>query len=440
MIPLHHSATFPADYREAEARPVLEAVFRLRSITVAGLAGMGKSNLARFVAFSPQAHKRYLKERAGQYRFVYVDCSALVEGDEAGILDEIAAQFQRLWMRAESTGSALDARRLLKELVLAVEPELTPVLILDGLDQVQQALNRSLFNYLGHLRNARPLRNLVYILVTRRPPEHLYELQELMDDPCFIRPLVPRDAQGLLDRDQVRLNYTFDPAVRERLIACTGGHPGLLKNAGELVASGRVDGRLPEAEMARQMLQSEKVCRLGLELWADLSGAEQAVLLNVTRAVPSGGTAEASFLEQNGLLKRVPRDGADELALFCPLFAALVQDQAGSAGAVRITAVFPNQARIEAVAGEKRIVLAPRLFALLSALAEAPGRVLTNDVIIAQVYGDEADGVSDAALAQLVKRLRSLLDPVAREMSGDPTFTSVETVWGVGYRFCNRGR
>jgi DNA-binding response OmpR family regulator len=80
------------------------------------------------------------------------------------------------------------------------------------------------------------------------------------------------------------------------------------------------------------------------------------------------------------------------------------------------------------------VTLAPRLFALLLALSEARGKVLSSDEIIARVYGDEAAGVSYAALSQLVKRLRGALDPAARRLANDPTYTCVETIRDIGYR------
>ena len=55
-------------------------------------------------------------------------------------------------------------------------------------------------------------------------------------------------------------------------------------------------------------------------------------------------------------------------------------------------------------------------------------------MIAMQVYGDEAAGVTNAALSQLVKRLRWALDPRVRKMTNDLTYTCVETIRDVGYR------
>jgi len=71
---------------------------------------------------------------------------------------------------------------------------------------------------------------------------------------------------------------------------------------------------------------------------------------------------------------------------------------------------------------------------LLQALAGGQGQVVPTDALIDQVYGAEAPGVSDAALSQLAKRLRGLLDPAARRLAGDPQYSTVETIRDVGYR------
>ncbi len=79
-------------------------------------------------------------------------------------------------------------------------------------------------------------------------------------------------------------------------------------------------------------------------------------------------------------------------------------------------------------------MLSPKLFALLTALSAASGKVSRTDEIIGRVYPGEEAGVSDAALAQLVRRLRDALDPPARRLTGDENFSAVETVRDIGFR------
>lgn len=447
MPPTYKEASFPVGYREAEVRSIMKALYRRRSIAIMGLAGMGKSNLLRFIISHPQARARYLRERANDYAFVHVDCAALAESDEGEILDELAFQLRRDIVRSrdgisagavQTPNTSLNLRRALREHILTIPSELNLVIALDYFDEAAARLDSAFFNYLFHLRNSRPKGNLSYVFATRRPMGHLGELQELLDDGCTVGPLTHGDALDSIRRDEARLGCTFTPAQRERLIACTGGHPGFLKNASELLCSGRVDTDLPEEALVRQLLESKKVENLCQELWDDLTPSEQHILINVSRGIapsPSATSAirvDVADLERNGVLVRGKQAG---VKLFCLLFESFAHSlEFAIAEAVRITAVFPNQARIETSTSVETVTLSPKLFALLFTLAEAEGEVLTTDELISRVYGNEALGVSDAALSQLVKRLRRALDPLARRMTNDPAHTCVETIRGTGYR------
>jgi DNA-binding winged helix-turn-helix (wHTH) protein len=442
MAPIYKEASFPAYYREAKVRQIMGAVYRLRSIAITGLAGMGKSNVVRFIVSHPQVRPRYLKERANDYAFVHVDCAGLANSDEAEILREITAQLRHDGITAGGAhlpGVSHNIRHTLKEQILSVESNLNLVLVLDYFDEAAAKLDKAFFNYLLYLRNARPRGNLSYIFATRRPMGHLHELQELLDDGCVIGPLSHKDALDSIQRDEARMGCTFDAAQRDKLIACTGGHPGFLKNAAELLGSGQVDTSPSGEEIARQLLQSDKIRNLCQELWNDLTPAEQGVLLNAARGIPlseSVDGAGVAYLEQSGVLVRKKGgQGGLDVAVFCPLFETFVRGRFAVSGTVRITAVFPNQARLETLAGEEWITLSPKLFALLLALTEARGQVLPTDEMISRVYGSEAaGGVTNAALSQLVKRLRGALDPHVRRMTNNPTYTCVETIRDVGYR------
>lgn len=193
--------------------------------------------------------------------------------------------------------------------------------------------------------------------------------------------------------------------------------------------------------MARQLLRSGKVKNLCDDLWGDLTAAEQAVVLKAATGAPLLRSADAervAALERCGILVTgggAPM-GASGVRVFCPLFEVYVDEcQSPGVGTVRITAVFPNRARVETAMGEQSVTLSPKLFALLLALTAGRGQAIPADDIILQVYGDEAAGVTNAALSQLVKRLRGRLDPCVRRMTGDDTYTCVETVRDVGYRF-----
>ena len=437
----YKEANFPANYRTTEVRQIMDAVYKLRSIVVTGLAGMGKSNMIRFVVSHPQVRPQYLRERANDYHFVHIDCTGLFDSSEAEILTELASQLgydEPLASEVALSPVSRSLRRRLKTQLLNLDANLNLVVVLDNFDEAAAKLDKSFFNFLFHLRNSRPRGNISYIFTTRRPLRPLYELQELLDDSCVVGPLSDQDALDSIRRDEARLNCTFDERQRDGLIAWTGKHPGFLKNSTELLGSRRIDVTLSKMEVARQLLASEKISSLCAELWRDLTPTEQNILINTATDLPvfdPVAIADSQYLERSGLLiKEKPGQGG--AAIFSPLFGTFIRQNAPAvSGLVRIKAIFPNQAEIQTQSGQETITLPPKVFALLLALSEAKGEIVTIDELISRVYGEQAIGVTNAALSQLVKRLRHLLDRRVQRLINDPAYTCVETVRDVGYRF-----
>jgi hypothetical protein len=435
MSPTYKEASFSVDYRAAEVERILSALYRRRSITVTGLAGMGKSNVVRFIVSHPQVRSRYLKERADDTRFVHVDCAGLIAATEADLLGEVL--FQLHHGEIDLPRDLSSVWRALKAAVLDLPPDLNLALVLDYFDALVPVLSEPFYNRLFHLRNARPQGNVSYVFVTRRPLASLYELQELLDDACAVGPLNRDDALDSIRRDEERLGCTFSPAQRGSLIACTGGHPGFLKNACELLCGGHVDLSLSDDALVRQLLRSDKVRNLCRELWGDLIPAEQALLVRVARGEglpPAVDPSCVAALERSGVLVLGGPVEVQDASIFSPLFEGFIREIRAAPGDVAIAAEFPNRARVRTAVGEESVTLSPKLFSLLAALCEAQGDVSTTDDLIRRVYGDEALGVTNAALSQLVKRLRAAIDPRVHRLTKDQAYTCVETIRDVGYK------
>jgi hypothetical protein len=312
------------------------------------------------------------------------------------------------------------------------------VLVLDDFDEALTSLDKAFYNFLAHLRNSRPRGNLMIVFAARRPLGFLYGLQELMDDPCIVGPLSREDALESISRDEIRLGEVFGPQHREALTAVTGGHPGFLKNACELVCNRAINLDLPESEVARQLLASGKIQNLCQEIWNDLKLEEQAVLrclaAGQASSAPTSGPLLA-YLEQSGILvTREDGNGPSALAIFCPLFDTFVRQIGGSAGPISYTSELPNRVRVKTALGEISAPLQPKVFALMSALADKPGQVISKDDLIARIYPGEKEGVTDAALGQLVKRLRKELAPVVAKLIDDPAYEPIETIRDIGFR------
>ncbi len=76
----------------------------------------------------------------------------------------------------------------------------------------------------------------------------------------------------------------------------------------------------------------------------------------------------------------------------------------------------------------RAVALTVTEFLLLQALARHPGHVKTRDQLMQHAYPDNTF-VSDRTIDSHVKRVRRKLEEI------DPGFASIETVYGLGYRF-----
>jgi two-component system response regulator ChvI len=77
---------------------------------------------------------------------------------------------------------------------------------------------------------------------------------------------------------------------------------------------------------------------------------------------------------------------------------------------------------------DKRVTLTASEFVILHALASRPGVVKSRNALVGVTY-DDPRHVDERCIDTHIKRLRKKI------MAGDPEFDSVQTLYGVGYRF-----
>jgi DNA-binding response OmpR family regulator len=108
--------------------------------------------------------------------------------------------------------------------------------------------------------------------------------------------------------------------------------------------------------------------------------------------------------------------------------AANAVPRSGDRGVLRLADICIDLDRHEVTRGDAVIPLTSVEFRLLSALAEADGRVLTRDVLIESLYAGGGGDVFDRTIDVHVRRLRDKLGDDA----DDPRY--IATVRGAGYR------
>lgn len=428
-MPSYKEAFFPAHYRAAHVQQIMDAAARARSIAVYGLAGMGKSNIFRFLAAQPQVKTRYLGKAAARFEFVFVDCNLCEARNADALLQELDAQLERCGISLSKNARRARGntfRQTLRARVEAFDPARVLVILLDPLDETFQTVEASFWAYLRALRDLTG--NVVFVLGARRPPPPLRELQELLTEACWVTPLSKQDADDSLARDANRLSAQFSEKTRALLFELAGGHPGLLKNSAEWVSRAQPNLAMRRETLVSKLLASAVVQEVCRDLWTDL--APEASTLQQIAGSASAAKLDAravEFLQRAGIVKRDARG----VTIFSPLFAAYLQAQVPRVARVRVGA--HSTVAIESAHAADSFRLSQGLYLLLRALAQQPAHELTLAELSRVLYAGEPRYSAQALAAQL-RRLRNTLNEKLRPVLDDAAFNALLPERKHGYR------
>jgi DNA-binding response OmpR family regulator len=114
--------------------------------------------------------------------------------------------------------------------------------------------------------------------------------------------------------------------------------------------------------------------------------------------------------------------------------AVLRRTQSEAVETLAVGALTIDTGRREVAVGPHRVELTPREFAILVALARAPGRVFSREALRERAFGAESEALDRTVDAHMVKLRRKLA-----AAGGGPNAPLVETVFGVGYRLAAPG-
>lgn len=426
-MPTPKEAFFPVTYRAAQVRAIMHALARRRSIAVYGLAGMGKSNIFRFLVSHPHLKTHYLGAEAKRFQFILIDCNLGDTRTEDGLLRELDFQLERAGLAPKpSLSTKLTPRHAIRLRLEATDPAHVIVLLVDPLDAAFAQFEHSFWAYLRGLRDLQG--NVVYVLGARRPPPPLRELQELLTEACWVTPLTRQDALDSIARDAKRLDVTFSPRDQALLVQLTGGHPGLLKNCAELAGRGTISLRQPVETMLRDLLACETIHQVCQDLWSDLSAewkTLQGLALNVSPV--SADDRALDFLQRAGVIHKTRA----AYEIFSPLLRAYIVSNLPRVIHVRVGA--SGDVMLESWQGAQPLKLGDSAFQLLRAFAGQPTETHTR-AQLARVLALGDPHYSDEAVMAHVKRLRKILNDALRPLVGDEHFRAIVPARKQGYR------
>jgi hypothetical protein len=414
---------FPPHYRQEEMEILREAIKHQRSLFIAGLSGMGKSNLIRFfVSHPPQ----------GTDVIIHVDCNSISAGSEeelyAAILDQLSLITDVDEVDIIPDGWTL--RRILKRYVRQLaRAGKHLVIVLDRFEQFTSQ-KTDLYNYLRSLRDSAGGR-ISYLLAARKYPPRasLKELGELFtSEPLWVGPLNFRDTCDSIERDAHRLGHTFDNEQKHKLYQLTGGHPGLLKNTCEMVAKGTID--LSQEQLADKFLQNRSISEGCRELWLDLSDTERSELGQSFSSLREVSKNVAQSLLTKGIVVEGSEKDSVNRHLFSPIFRQVIQNL--------IPPVLSDTEIQIKIQGNRVLVnnracpLSEKEFALFQILLKHRGAIVTYDQIASHVWPEYRGFVKDEMIHSLKfsieRKLKAVYD----------TENYIRTHRGRGYELLER--
>lgn len=433
MDPKYFETLYPEDSLNEEISKVIGFVKKGASSQVLGLPGVGKSRLLRLLAYNRKVREYHL-ENQEKYHFVYMDFSEVRNRPLSDVTKFILISLGYSLSERGMTNESTQINAFLKEAVefndelvlfqalkktidyLALEKDMTIVLLFDRLEQYSQDITEQFFINLKILRN-RAKYKFSCVFALSRPIDLLIDVSTLAEfyefligNSVFIKLSHPNEPD-------FRLNYIEKVAgkkneeAREELMKLTGGHGKLVKIAYEAVLS---EEKIP-GDLEKFLLNHRQMRGALTEIWNFLTTEEQHIVKNL-----KNHTDQTKYLQLIGLIEN------NKIAI--PIFEAFV-----STIEEKKEKLSYNEELNEIYKGEIVISdsLTPSEFRLLKHLIVNKDRTVEKEEIINAVWTDlkTQAGVTDQALDQIVYRLR-------KKIESDPNNPQyVLTVKGKGLKY-----
>jgi len=422
--------------RTDEVHRILGYIKSQECCSVVGISNIGKSMLLRAIAEMrvPEEHRDWLD----QYLLIYVDFNNIVENSEQGFCELIVRRIaDRLRDQAAEITERLAAyhhaivtptnrfsfRISFSDCIgFLLECLKRPVvLILDEFDEVYATLTPHIFLNLRALRDKHGDK-LGYIVATDselldiRSSHEVYEFYELFaQSNLALGRLNENDSRTLITDFTRRRNRDLTEPEISFILEGGGGHPGLLRTLCGAVCE--LDGDWDPHTLPRQLRNNVSIAAECSRSWRALSLAERRALKRVAEGRPL-------LVARDQLLRKALIYEQDDgtTRIFGTVFEDFVLRQHMA------TLEFDERKREVWVEGKKVPPLSQNEYRLWSLLFDNMESVVSKDSIASAVWPDWSHDVDDAAIENLIKRLRDKIEPNPRK----PQY--IVTLRGQGYK------
>lgn len=241
---------YPPDYRQAELKLIYGLILERKSIAMVGLAGVGKSNLVRYLRDGLQA-ERYLGSAAG--RIVFVEVNAVRwDGKPVTLWQLMGGSLLRA---TEHIAAPVDPNSILhlseeqhyfdwlkaQLRLVCLKHGYQVVFILDNFDPVLSQGPLAMIDSLSDVRasgDAGSVGSVSYIMFTQRLPHLLISKYHQGQESSFcklirphtyaLRPYTEKDARQMAEYLNRKRPHPLHHRQIATVLALAGGHAGLI--------------------------------------------------------------------------------------------------------------------------------------------------------------------------------------------------------------------
>jgi hypothetical protein len=330
---------FPLQYRAAVVTELMTVVQHGDSACLVGLAGVGKSNLARFLEVPAVVERSLPASEAARIHFRRVECSPEVDPDQIyeymsqqvyGVVRKTGIPMRSMANTEENAFFQL--RRLLD--YVCGEYRQRIVFIFDEFEELVRHQQPLFLQNLRSLRDDhRTTRNVVFVVITHRLPHLIVQgspinrhgkFFEIIRDRIYaLPPYQKEDTDSMIDA--LIRQRGGDPTLvgndkRDHLFHLSGGHSGLLSALFNELYPSFARSINTILHSVRQPCALQTVCE---HIWSHLHTEEKRALVVLAQDQDISNDMLV-FLGKRGLV----RQEATALVLFSPIFAEYVRSQA----------------------------------------------------------------------------------------------------------------
>lgn len=435
---------YPDTTRFEQIEQVLRFVKEGKSCQVIGLPGTGRGNILGFLAYNKSIKQKHLGDSISSFHFVLVNFTelrkrslydttkffflALLDSFRERKMQDIYDKINAIFKEGITVSDELVLFHGLKKVIdlLAIEKQLTIVLLFDRFEEYIPMLTPEFFTNLRVLRN-RAKYHFSVVFSVNRPLEETLEptlfadFHEFFANHIVYLPLL--DQPGIDFRIAYLEKITekkVDKKLLEKVLHLTGGHMKLTRLALETILASSNQ----QLAISSEFLLSQKTIQNALyEIWNYLTPAEQTHMAKHLFG-KEYLDEHTTMLTQLHLLK-------DETVLI-PLFETFVQTEFKDKQVGKESIVFDqNSNDIKKGSATLSDKLTSSEFKLLRYLIQNAEKIVERNDIVNAVWGDAKStaGVTDQALDQLIFRLR-------KKIEDDPNNPAhLQTVKGRGFKF-----